>query len=49
MKDKIEIPVCYYEDDNGNKVYDLEEMAEEFERQLSELTECVVMCSAIEE
>ena len=39
MKDKIEIPICYYEDDNGNKVYDLEAMAEEFENQLSKLTE----------
>ena len=22
--DKIEVPVCFYEDDNGNKVFDLE-------------------------
>ena len=43
--DKIKVPICFYIDDDGNKVYDLEEMAEEFERQLSELTECVVMCS----
>ena len=49
MKDKIEIPVCYYEDDNGNKVYDLEAMAEEFENQLSEITGRVIMCSATEE
>ena len=49
MKDKIEIPVCYYEDDNGNKVYDLEEMAEEFEIKLSEITGRVIMCSATEE
>ena len=49
MKDKIEIPVCYYEDDNGNKVYDLEAMADEFENQLSEITGCVIMCSATEE
>jgi hypothetical protein len=29
--DKIEVPVCFYEDDNGNKVFDLEAMAEEFQ------------------
>ena len=44
-KDKIEIGIYYYEDENGKKVYDLEAMAEEFENQLSELVECVVMCS----
>ena len=49
MKDKIEIPVCYYEDDNGNKVYDLEEMAEEFEIKLSEITGRAIICSATEE
>ena len=48
MKDKIEIPVCYYEDDNGNKVYDLEEMAEEFEIKLSEITGRAIICSATE-
>ena len=42
---KIEIPICFYEDDDGNKVYDLEAMSEEFENELSKLTECVVMCS----
>ena len=48
MKDKhkesITIPVYYYIGDDGKYYYDLEEMAEYFERQLSELTECVVMC-----
>ena len=28
----IQIPIYYYEDDNGNKVYDFEEMANEFEQ-----------------
>ena len=37
--DKIEIPICFYEDDDGNKVYDLEAMAEEFEYELSKLEE----------
>ena len=42
----IQIPIYYYEDDNGNKVYDFEEMANEFEQKLSELDEtAVVMCS----
>ena len=45
MKNKIEIPIHYYKDDDGNKVYDLEAMADEFENKLSELTQCVVMCS----
>ena len=49
MSDKIEIPICYYKDDNGKKVYDLEAMAEEFENQLSQLTECVIMCSVSED
>tara|TARA_R110000824_G_scaffold396625_2_gene598324 strand:- start:580 stop:753 length:174 start_codon:yes stop_codon:yes gene_type:complete len=47
--DKIEIPICFYEDDDGNKVYDLEAMAEEFENELSKLTQCVVMCSIKED
>ena len=42
----IQIPIYYYEDDDGNKVYDFEEMANEFEHKLSELDEsAVVMCS----
>ena len=27
---KIQIPIYYYKDDDGNKVYDYESMAEEF-------------------
>ena len=30
----IQIPIYYYEDDDGNKVYDYEEMAEEFENEI---------------
>ena len=33
----IEVPICFYEDDDGNKVYDYETMAEEFENELSKL------------
>ena len=42
---KIEIPICFFIDDNGKKVYDLEAMAEEFENKLSELTGVTIMCS----
>jgi hypothetical protein len=36
-KDKIEIEVCYYEDENGKKVYDFEHMQDQFEEKLKEL------------
>ena len=49
VMEKIEIGIYYYVDDKGNKVYDIEEMANEFENKLSELTNCVVMCSVEEE
>ena len=39
----IQIPIYYYEDDNGNKVYDFEEMADEFEQKLSELDKTAVV------
>ena len=46
MKEKIEIQIMTYTDDNGNVVYDFEGMAEEFENELSKLDEkVVVMCS----
>ena len=35
--EKIEIPICFFIDDDGKKVYDLEAMAEEFENELSKL------------
>jgi len=42
----IQIPIYYYEDDNGNRVYDYEEMTNEFENKLSMLNQdVVVMCS----
>ena len=45
MKTKIAINI-YYKNKNGNKVYDFEAMADEFENQLSELdSSVVVMCS----
>ena len=39
----IQIPIYYYEDENGNNVYDFEEMTNEFEQKLSELDETAVV------
>ena len=39
----IQIPIYYYEDDDGNKVYDFEEMADEIEQKLSELDKTAVV------
>ena len=47
--EKIEIPICFYKDDNGEKVYDYETMAEEFENRLSKITGATVMCSVSED
>jgi uncharacterized radical SAM superfamily Fe-S cluster-containing enzyme len=47
--DKIEIPICFYKDENGDKVYDYEAMAEEFENALSKVTKATVMCSVSED
>ena len=46
---KIQIPIYYYEDDDGNKVYDYESMAEEFENELSKIVGVTVMCSVSED
>ena len=46
---KIEIPICFYEDDDGNKVFDLESMAEEFENELTKVVGVTVMCSVSED
>jgi N-acetylmuramoyl-L-alanine amidase CwlA len=46
---KIEIPICFYEDDDGNKVFDLEAMAEEFENELTKVVGVTVMCSVSED
>ena len=48
-RNKIEIPICFYEDDDGNKVFDLEAMAEEFENELSKVVGVTVMCSVYED
>ena len=46
---KIEIPICFYEDDDGNKVFDLEAMAEEFQNELTKMVGVTVMCSVSED
>ena len=46
---KIEIPICFYEDDDGNKVFDLEAMAEEFQNELTKVVGVTIMCSVSED
>ena len=44
--DEILVPIMYYIDDNGKKIYDYEGMANHFEQELSKLDDSiVVMCS----
>jgi hypothetical protein len=47
-KNKIEVNIYYYIDENGKKVYDFEEMADEFEQKLSELDDSVVVMVSVE-
>lgn len=45
-KEQIIVPVYYFEDENGVIHYDFEQMADEFEQELSKLDKnAVVMCS----
>ena len=46
---KIEIPICFYRDEDGKKHYDYEAMAEEFENELSKIVGATVMCSVSED
>ena len=49
QKTTIEVNICFYVDEvTGKKVYDLEEMADEFEQKLSELDESVVVMVSIQ-
>ena len=47
-KTKIEVNIYYYIDEDGKKVYDFEEMADEFEQKLSELDDSVVVMVSVE-
>ena len=44
----IQVPICFYEDDDGNKVLDVETMANEFENELSKLDDSVVIMCSVE-
>ena len=46
---QIKIKIHYYKDNNGNKVYDCEAIAEEFENKLSEIMGVTVMCSILKD
>ena len=35
--EKLEIPIYYYKDDDGNKVYDTESMRDEFDDKINKL------------
>lgn len=37
-ENKLEISICYYEDESGKKVYDIDHMQNEFDQKLKELT-----------
>lgn len=36
-RDSIVIPICWSEDDNGKRTYDIDEMTRMFEEELKEL------------
>jgi len=46
--EKIEVNIYYYIDEDGKKVYDFEQMADEFEQKLSELDDSVVVIVSVE-
>ena len=49
QKTTIKVNVCFYVDEaTGKRVYDFEEMADEFEQKLSELDESVVVMVSIQ-
>ena len=46
---KIEIPIYYYEDNDGNRMYDYEGMVDEFEQELSMLDQSVKVRVSVED
>ena len=44
----IVINILYYEDDNGKKVYDFDEMTDVFEQELSKLDDSVVVTCSVQ-
>lgn len=47
-QETIQIPINYWVDDDGNKVYDFEFMTEQFEIELSKLDKSVVVMCSVE-
>ena len=47
--EKIEVPICYFIDNDGTRIYDYDSMAEEFENRLSKVTGVTIMCSVSED
>lgn len=46
---KIEVNVCWYKDEETGKInFDFDEMADEFEKKLSELDNSVVIMCSVE-
>jgi len=45
---EIQVRILFYVDDYGNKVYDFESMAEQFEIELSKLDQSVVVMCSVE-
>ena len=46
---KIKIPIYYYEDEDGNRMYDYEGMVDEFEQELSMLDQDVKVVVSVED
>jgi|TARA_B100000131_G_scaffold42000_1_gene37777 hypothetical protein len=46
---KIEIGIYYYEDEDGNRMYDYEGMVDEFEQELSMLDQSVKVNVSVED
>jgi len=45
---EIQVRILFYVDDDGNKVYDFESMAEQLEIELSKLDKSVVVMCSVE-
>ena len=48
-QETIQIPIIYLVDDDGEKVYDFEQMSELFEDELGKLDESVIIMCSVEE
>ena len=48
-QETIQIPIIYLVDDDGEKVYDFEQMSELFEDELGKLDESVIVMCSVED